>query len=249
MKRKNTVIDVSGIEIDERGRVKKDKDADESERRGAGVRKKKKREPKKPQFEEVDEKYERGKDPKAGKKKKKLVIEGECKAVATIPKAEADKKIAKKKAKAIAAIEEYANIPESGDEFDNQYRAMFENAVDLAQRLEQQMAERVNSRDVYALNTLYSQIRELIADMRSTRDVTQIVSELQRRACDPFVKLMGQVIIDMFFAMQSNISALVKNNDIREELIKKLQNLAADQGARVQDEYGKMLDQVRNVLM
>lgn len=248
MKRRDTVYDVSGsdIDIDDRGRVKKDNDADEASRRSSV--KKKKRKTERPTFEEVGENtYKKGKT--VEKKRKKRVIEGESKQLAVIPKAEAKKKTAKKKAKAIEAIEEYTLIPESGDEFDTQYRAMFEKAVYLAQMLEQQMEDRVNSRDVYALNTLYSQIRELIADMRATRDISQQIAELEQYAYGPFVKQIGQIIIDMYFGMQTNIANMVKNKDIREELLKKLGNAAADQGSRVQEEYGKMLEQARKVLM
>lgn len=251
----DSVFDVSGrkdIEIDERGRVKKDRDADEAGRR-TGLKKKKKRVTARVLIDEVpDTKFKSGMDAKDGKVKKKrktrLLIEGESKQVAIITPKLAKEKTAKKKAKAMAAIEEFALLPDHGDEFDRQYRDMFENAVDLASRLELQMAEKVNGRDIYALNTLYSQIRELIADMRATRDIGQQIAELEQMAFNPFLKQIGQIILDLFFAMQSNISATVKDKDAREDLLAKLRDSSADAGLRAQAEHAQMLDKVRKVL-
>lgn len=248
-----SVVNVSGrdIEIDERGRVKKDRDSDEAGRR-TGLKKKKKRETAKVLIEEVpDKKFKSGMKADDGKPKKKkrktgMTIEGESKQLVVAGKL--PEKTAKKKAKALAAIEEFALLPDSGDEFDNQYRSMFENAVDLASRLEEQMAEKVNSRDIYALNTLYSQIRELIADMRATKDIGQQIAEVEQMALNPYLKQIGQVILDLYFAMQSNISTSVKDKDRREELLAKLRDASADAGLRIQSEHAQMLDKLRKVL-
>lgn len=251
----DSVLDVSGrdIDIDERGRVKKDRDADENGRRtGTGLKKKKKKVSAKSLIDDdvPDKKFKSGMTGDDGKVKKKkrvgITIEGESKQLAVVNKL--PEKTAKKKAKALAAIEEFALLPDSGDEFDNQYRSMFENAVDLASRLEEQMAEKVNSRDVYALNTLYSQIRELIADMRATKDIGQQIAEIEQLALNPYLKQIGQVILDLYFAMQSNISTSVKDKDRREELLAKLRDASADAGLRVQGEHVQMLEKLRKLL-
>lgn len=254
----DSILDVSGrdIDVDERGRVKKDRDADEAGRRtSTGIKKKKKRVVKEAAFEEVpDKKFKSGMDAKDGKLKKKkrkvgLIIEGESKRLAVYTPGQAKEKVAGKKAKAIKAIEEFALLPDTGDEFDSQYRDMFENSVELASRLELQMVEHnIKSSDVYALNSLYSQIRELIADMRATKDIGQQISELEQAALNPFTKQVGQFILDLYFSMQSNISAAVKDRDIREDLLRKLGDAAADAGTRAQSEHALMLDKVRKVL-
>lgn len=252
----DSVFDVSGrdIAVDERGRVKKDRDADEAGRRTGTVKKKKKRVVKEAAFEEMpDKKFKSGMDAKDGKKKKKrktgLIIEGESKRLAVFTPKQAKEKTAKKKARVVQAIEEFALLPDTGDEFDSQYRDMFENAVELASRLETQMVEgTIKGTEVYALNALYSQIRELIADMRATKDIGQQISELEQAALNPFTKQIGQFILDMYFAMQSNISAAVKDRDIREDLLRKLGDAAADAGIRAQQEHAVMLDKVRKVL-
>jgi hypothetical protein len=256
-RKSDSVFDVSGrdIEIDERGRVKKDRDSDEAARR-TGVKKKKRPTDKtKPVFEEVpDKKFKSGmtaadgKSPKKKKKRKGLIIEGESKQLATITPKQAQEKTAKKKAKALKAIEEFALLPDSGDEFDCQYRSMFENAVDLASRLEQQMSEKVNGRDVYALNTLYSQIRELIADMRATRDIGQQISEIERTALNPYTKQIGQLVLEMFFAIHSNVTGSVKQRDVREDLLKRLGDIAADTAQRIQNEHAVMVEKLHKVM-
>lgn len=259
----DSVFDVSGrdVEVDERGRVKKDRDADENGRRtGSGLKKKKKRVSASALLEEEPaKKFKAGMTAADGKVKKKkrktrLLLEGESKQVAVVEapgkrKLPSPEKTAKKKARAMAAIEEFALLPESGDEFDNQYRDMFENSVELAGRLELQMVEHnIKSSDVYALNSLYSQIRELIADMRATRDIGQQIAELEQMAFNPFLKQIGQIILDLFFAMQSNISSAVKSKDVREDLLAKLRDSVADSGLRAQAEHAVMLDKVRKVL-
>lgn len=161
-------------------------------------------------------------------------------------------KVAAKREAASEAIVEFISMPRlTGDEFDEQYRAMFEQACSIAKRLEdgiQNSKRKVSNRDIYALNTLYSQIREIIADMRATKDMTSVLEELKSVVLKPFVDACAQSVIDAFHANHTNITHMVKNEDIREELLKRLRNASADAGAHMQEEYEKMLTRLQGVI-
>ena len=134
------------------------------------------------------------------------------------------------------------------DEFDSQYREMFENLQTIIGLFEDKMLDNPNGRDVYALSTLYSQMREVIADIRSAKDVSQQILELENRAYGSFLTLVGQSFVHLFYQMHTNIKATVKSRDQQEQLIASLKGLCKDESDKIQLGYQAMLERVRTVL-
>uniref|UniRef100_A0AB39CEB5 Uncharacterized protein n=1 Tax=Pseudomonas phage HRDY3 TaxID=3236930 RepID=A0AB39CEB5_9VIRU len=245
--------DDDGIVIDRKG---KPRNSNLDEGRGPGIKKKKKIKPKEREdLTPEDNTFKVGKDPL--KKKKKKAIEGDY-----LPKASNSKELAmvsagpvalKKKAKGkqdvLQAVEEYVHLPQPVDEFDAETRRIFEQLVRTAGRLEDQMEERIYNKDVYALNTIYSQIREVIADLRATRDISAQISELEAVVLRPYQQIVAQGFTDMYFHMMGAITKFVKDEDIRAELEKKMKNTLGEVAETVTEEYPKALDRMRKVLL
>lgn len=242
-----------GIVIDRKG---KPRNSNLDEGRGPGIKKKKKIKTEKHETVVIeDKKYKAGQEPV--KKKKKKPLEGEL-----LPAKSSSKELAmvsagpvalKKKAKGkqdvMAAVEEYVHLPQPVDEFDAETRRIFEQLVRTAGRLEEQMEERIYNKDVYALNTIYSQIREVIADLRATRDISAQISELEAVVLRPYQQIVAQGFTDMYFHMMGAITKFVKDDDIRAELEKKMKNTLGEVAETVTEEYPKALDRMRKVLL
>lgn len=255
-------IDVSGHDVDERGRLK-NKDIPDDARRSAGTKKGKKRtddrkaklatlaenEPKKKRKKRVSEEEVPKKKKKSGtltteeKRTKKTKAEREPATSKQLAKME------RRRAKMERELEKLPDPAEHGDEFDHQYRGMFDNLRTITALFEEKMLDNPSGRDVYALSTLYSQMREVIADIRSSKDVTSQIHELESKAYSAFLTMVGQTYIDTFFKMQKDIRMYVKDTDAQSQLIASLQGVCKDQADKIQIGYGAMLDRVRTVLM
>ena len=258
--KKDRRVDVSG-DVDERGRlVNKDvpEDARRSAKKGkkrkddrkarvtelvveeAGVKKRKKKRVQ--EEEELPVKKKKGTRSTAEKRKSKEDKPATTKALA---------KMERRKEKLLADMEYLPAVQGAGagDEFDTQYRGMFENLQTITELFEEKMMKDPSSRDVYALSTLYSQMREVIADIRSAKDVTQQIAELESKAYGAFLQLVGQSYVDLFFKLQKDIRTYVKDKDAQQQLIASLQGLCKDQGDKVQQGYSTMLERVRTVLL
>lgn len=233
-----SVVDVSGMspEDEEGSRIVK--------------KKRRKREPYQP-VEVEDNTFKVGDDTR--KKRKRRPTEGESKprkkrSPDAPPTGKQMAKVATNKQAVMAAVEQFVALPESNDPYDKETRRMFETLVSMAGRLEEQMEERIYNRDVYALNTFYSQIREVIADLRATRDISTQVDEIVRVVLTPYHRTVGQSIINILQQMTHSISEHVKDPDRREELIRKMKHVCQDSAQELQKEYLASQNKITQVL-
>lgn len=237
MKKRDRTMDVSGIDLDERGRVI-NKDIPEDARKGAKKGKSQSKSKLKTKKEKLIELAE---DDKPKKKRKKVLVEEKPATSKALAKMEKRKRIVEG---------ELLNLQHvKGDQYDAQYSSMFDNLRSITATFESRMAENPSSRDVYALSTLYSQMREVIADIRSSKDVEAQILALESQAYSAFLKLVGQTYVDLFFKLQKEIRSTVKDQDTQDQLVSVLQGVCKDQGDKVQAGYSSMLDRVRTVLL
>jgi len=255
-----------GGDIDERGKFR-NKEADDGGGRGSSILKTKK---KKKAVERValvieDNTYKKGSELKKKKRKTPVTIEGTAvhikekkkkpKAsteIAVLPKvasAAAMKKKAKGKQQVMQAVEAFVELPPVIDEFDAESRRIFENLIHLASRFEEQMEDRIYNKDVYALNVIYSQIREVIADLRATRDISAQIAELESIVMRPYQMVVAQSLTDLYFHIDGAVSKFVKDSDMRIEIQKKLKNTLSECAENLQSEYGLAIDRARKVLL
>lgn len=257
--RSSTRIDVSG-DVDERGRVI-NKDIPDDARR-SGVKKKKRVDQRKVKAEIVIDD-----SPPAKKRKKRKVVEEE------LP---VKKKKKKTRSTQLALIDDKSNakpaseklmgklqrrkekteqammyLPAEGgnDEFDRQYRAMFIKLQQIIEIFEDSMLSGTpNKGDVYALSTMYSQMREVIADMRSAKDVSAQIAELESKAYGAFLTSVGQNFVAVYYKLSKDIRTFVKDKEARHQLLGELDSIIKDESDKITGNYQLMLERVRTVL-
>ncbi len=237
------------LDVDERGRVS---DPEDNRERTGSKTKKRKRDTKSEKLKELASADEDA--PK--KKRRRKTVEEEPAAVKKkrtrkIDTPASSKQLARIEKKKAVLEKELQWIPSasSDDEFDRQYRRMFERLQSITETFEVQMEEKPTGRDVYALSTLYSQMREVIADMRSSKDVESQIRELEARAYEGFLKAIGQAFVDLLFTMSRDIRKNVREKDVQDTLINTLNGVAKDRTDEIMASYHKMVDNVRTVLM
>lgn len=252
--RSSSRIDVSG-DIDERGKVI-NRDIPDDARR-SGVKKKKRVDQRKAKAEIVIDD-----SPPAKKRKKRKVVEEELPVKKKKKKTKSTQlalidgpatskqmsKLARRKEKTEQAL---MFLPAEGgnDEFDRQYRAMFDKLQQIIEIFEENMLSGTpNGRDVYALSTLYSQMREVIADMRSAKDVSAQIAELESKAYGAFLTSVGQNFVAVYYKLSKDIRTFVKDKEARHQLLGELDSIIKDESDKITGNYQLMLDRVRTVL-
>lgn len=252
--RSSSRIDVSEP-IDERGRVI-NRDIPSDARR-SGVKKKKRVDQRKVKAEIVIDD-----DPPKKKRKKRKDVEDELpvekkkkkksKQLALIDGPATGKQLGKLERRKEKLERDLLFLPAdngSNDEFDRQYRAMFDKLREITEIFEENMLSGTpNGRDVYALSTLYSQMREVIADMRSAKDVSAQIAELESKAYGAFLKSIGQSYVDSFFKLSKDIRTFVKDKEAQAQLISSLEGIIKDESDKAMVNYQLMLERVRTVL-
>lgn len=87
------------------------------------------------------------------------------------------------------------------------YQRIFRRLQLFRRKMEKTMkkSKRVESRDVYAYNVLCNQTREVMADMRSLIDMSQMATTLCDESLDPLAKTSAQAVTTMLMTVQSTL--------------------------------------------
>lgn len=258
--RSSSRIDVSG-DIDDRGRVINKEIPDDARR--SGLKKKKRVDPRKAKAEIVIDD-----SPPAKKRKKRKVVEEEFPVkkkkktrstqlalIDAEPKGHSKPaseklmgKLQRRKEKTEAAMV-YMPAEGGNDEFDRQYRSMFARLQQIIEIFEESMLSGTpNKGDVYALSTMYSQMREVIADMRSAKDVSAQIAELEAKAYGAFLQSVGQNFVAVYYKLSKDIRTFVKDKEARHQLLAELDGIIKDESDKITGNYQLMLERVRTVL-
>jgi len=111
-------------------------------------------------------------------------------------------------------------IKQENDQLD-EYMTMFRQCQAMARICEKAYEDKKQSRDIYALMKLYDQMREIIADLRALRDVSQLAEILNEEVMGPFAESAGTILV----SIMHQINAWNKNN-LPVDLIHKAQDHA-----------------------
>lgn len=174
---------------------------------------------------------------------------------------QARKKASKLSSKALSVVSDSSEeIPEissdlmpsalnSEAEFLQEYYHIYGTLGSIIRNLEQKMTEpgsQVNSKDVYALMTMYSQMRETIADLRSIKDMNEQAEELARHVFDPAAKSAGESLVGLYFKVSSSIRQKINDPAVVEDLIETLKLDVGEQATNLQDQFdvarGRIVD-------
>lgn len=85
------------------------------------------------------------------------------------------------------------------------YQKIFRRLRRFSRKMEREMSrgDKIQSRDVYALNVLYNQTREVMADMRSLIDMSVMAETLCTESLDPLARTSAQAVTTMLMTVQS----------------------------------------------
>lgn len=177
---------------------------------------------------------------KAKKKKKKKSLEG------------AKKKQAKLQAAITEELALIENLPPAHSTQEQQqleeYLHMFRKLAKLIRKAEKQCMKSGQSRDYYALCTLMSQQREVIADIRSVSDMSGQVSQLENNVMQPMVRSIGQNMLDCFYQLKALIVNVSKPEETQFAL-GRLNDITKEQGKFLQSQYSNAVERVSQIML
>jgi len=140
----------------------------------------------------------------------------------------------------------------SESEFLNEYGRIYGNLQTIMRKMETNMLdpekEYVSSKDVYALSTLYSQMRETIADMRSIKDMQAQAHSLSVEVIDPVMRATGEGILDFYYKTGQIVRQYVSDARVIEVIDAALKLNAAEQGQKIQAEFELAKSRIIDVL-
>ena len=126
---------------------------------------------------------------------------------------------------------------------------MFFKLRKIARKMEEDIIDSPNpGRMVYALSTLYSQQREVIADIRSVQDMGAQLSEVESEVLDPLRRQIAGSLTDSFYQLKSLLSHVSKEGELKFAL-NTLTSLMSDVGSAIDQATQKSSVKLQQVLM
>lgn len=227
-------------EKEKKRKRKKKADAQKAKEQEEKPKKKKKRKKK-----TVGDYIKEGKPDKARKKMEKL----QSKAMSTLESQELEEM--EEVSEEAEAVLMPSSASSSEVEFIKEYDHIYSTLGSIIRKLEERMTEKdsnVSSKDVYALMTMYSQMRETIADIRSIKDMNEQAEDLAQQVFDPAAKSAGESLVNIYYKTTSIIRQNVDDPKKVEEILEKLKIEIADQAGRLQDQFGTARDRIVDIL-
>lgn len=147
-----------------------------------------------------------------------------------------ERRLEKRKAAIVETAIDLDLLPEntSEREYFDEYAHIFKSLQKLTRIAEKQYQKSKMSRDIYSLCTLYSQMRECIADLRSIQDLSQQSENIISVIIDPMMKSMGESLVEMFFLIEKSMREQVKSDKQFQELQRQLKEIFAKQALKIQ---------------
>lgn len=136
-------------------------------------------------------------------------------------------------------------------DFLQEYYHIYGTLGSIIRNLEQRMTEPgagVNSKDVYALMTMYSQMRETIADLRSIKDMNEQAEELGRLVFDPAAKGAGESLVNLYFKVTSVIRQKVDDPAAVQEILETVKRDIGEQAGKMQEQFSVARSRIVDIL-
>jgi hypothetical protein len=124
-------------------------------------------------------------------------------------------------------------------EFLEEYEHIYKTQSTIIRSLEQRLTEpgsRISSRDIYALSTMYSQMRETMSDMRSIKDMQAQAEALASNVFDPAMKAAGEALVNVFFKLNALLRFHVKDPETVEAVLDKVKQDISVEGSSLQNQ-------------
>lgn len=121
-------------------------------------------------------------------------------------------------------------------EFYDEYRHMFLQLKKNIRVFEKELRFNKSTRNVYALISMYSQQREIMADVRAITDHTENISRIMTSLIQPLFSNITQSNLDIFYHIRKLVIETSKD-DQTQYALKRLEDLMREQARYLQDKY------------
>jgi hypothetical protein len=136
-------------------------------------------------------------------------------------------------------------------DFFDEFNTIFSTTRSLLRRLEGNMLDpekNISSKDVYALCTMYSNMRETINDMRSIKDMHAQAQEIESIVFAPLAKTVAGILIDMYHRFNRDLINNVKNPDQLATLQALFKDMISETSSKMKSEFDNSASRVITVL-
>ena len=130
----------------------------------------------------------------------------------------------------------------------DEYLHMFRKLRRLIRKAEKDCMESNNPRGYYAVCTLYSAQREVIADIRAVSDSSGQVKYLDDHVLQPLTRTIGQNLLDVYYQVRKLIIETSNPKDTQ-FAIAKHEELIKEQGRFLQSSYQEYLSKTSKYLL
>lgn len=138
----------------------------------------------------------------------------------------------------------------SEQHFQDEYNIIFSSLGSLCRKLERDMSEKdskVSSRDVYALMTMYSQMRETIADLRSIADINTQSEMLVSEVLLPYHKTVGEMMVSLLYKLMTHLRQSL-NEASAYSIGDRLQEIVSEEALSLQKQFENTKLKITTVL-
>ncbi len=137
--------------------------------------------------------------------------------------------------------------PDQERECLEEYVHMFKTLQDMIRIGEESYLTTHATREVYALMTMYSQLREVIADIRSVTDMSSHADNIIQSIVQPSISSIAQSMVDAFYHVRILVRSIAKEEEVQYG-VKKIDDIMRDQGLMLQNQYMHLSDRISDTL-
>lgn len=139
-------------------------------------------------------------------------------------------------------------VAHNEQEYIQEYLFLYTRLKALVRKAEAKAMETGYTREYYALCTLISQQREVIADIRAIADLSGQVQLILDKALQPMMSEIGQVIVNSFYQYRKLITETSKENEVRFAL-KKLDEITNEISKALHSQYELTAHKINDLLV
>lgn len=152
------------------------------------------------------------------------------------------------RASAVVSRRDLETVGTDEREHVREYVRMFKRLRSLAKKLEVDCLNNNGGRGVYALCTVYSQQREVIADIRTLTDLSGQVQMIDEQVLQPFTRSVGQQVLNVYYQLRRLLTETTEKKQTQFAL-DKLEEITKDLSAVLQAQYDESNTRVYDMLM
>lgn len=129
-----------------------------------------------------------------------------------------------------------------------QYRAMFDNLVGIANTCLERYETSSSTREIYALMKVYDQLREVIADMKALQDVSDYLSNIDENVIRPFATAAADQLMELIRSLNTKANSIL-SPDQAAALMDHMKKQSKNTGLKLKEAYNASLSNARKILV